>query len=172
MIRDPIEISSTVIYSEIEGGSMEKEQFEALMDLAMEREIESAKFYHDLAIVMDNPVVSDIFLNLSKDEEEHRSFLDNYKQQPYMHLKFKEIEAYHLNESEELPLLTMKMKPEDAISLAIKKEQLAVEFYTDLANRSVDDDIRNTCLELAKMEHGHKVKLESQFELFMNQDTF
>ena len=151
---------------------MEKEQFESLLDLAMEREIESAKFYHDLAIVMDNPEVTKIFQELSSDEENHRILLENFKNNPDMHLKFKEIDEVVLNDSIELPLLTMKMKPTDAINLATKKEQQAVDFYTDLANRSIDEDIQNTCLELAKMEHGHKVELEAQYAQFLNKESF
>jgi rubrerythrin len=80
-----------------------------------------------------------------------------------MSLNFKQVADYKVSETVELPKLSLSMKPVDAIALAMKKEQQAVEFYTDLANQTNDSSIKQACLELAKMEAGHKNKLEGVY---------
>ena len=48
----------------------------------------------------------------------------------------------------------------DAIALAMKKEQEAMEMYQQFADASEGAKQKETFLELAKMEKGHKVRLE------------
>ncbi len=140
---------------------METAQFEALIELAVERETEANQFYHDVAAIMDNEEIKKIFSDLEKEELSHKNLLEEYKNIPNMALKFRESPDYKVAETVDLPALTLKMKPVQAIALAMKKEQQAVEFYTDLAERSIDQAIRAACLELAKMETAHKAHLES-----------
>lgn len=51
------------------------------------------------------------------------------------------------------------MKPLDGLKLVIKKEE-AMEMYEKLADISVNPEQRNLFLELAKVERGHKTRLE------------
>ena len=55
------------------------------------------------------------------------------------------------------------MKPADAIALAVKNEQEAMEMYKEMANCSTDADQINMFRQLSNMEQGHKVKLEDTF---------
>jgi len=143
------------------GGYMEREQFEALMEIAIEREIESFQFYTDVAETMKDKSVKKIFEQLAKEEIGHRNLLQEYKNIPDMAIRFKAPKDYKVTDTVDLPTLSIAMKPAEAIALAMKKEQMAVDFYNELATHATDDDIRNACLELAKMETEHKVKLEN-----------
>jgi len=55
------------------------------------------------------------------------------------------------------------MKPSDAIALAVKNEQEAMDMYTEMANCSTDAEQKKMFQSLAAMERGHKVKLEDTF---------
>ena len=66
-------------------------------------------------------------------------------------------------EEVELPELTESMKPADALALAMKKEQQAVEFYRRLAQNTTDNELKKLCLEMANMELNHKQKLENAY---------
>ena len=66
-------------------------------------------------------------------------------------------------EATELPKLTLDMQPADAIALAMKKEQQAVEFYRDLSKHCADQEIGKIFENLANMELTHKQKLENVF---------
>ncbi|HOQ79735.1 MAG TPA: ferritin family protein [Candidatus Cloacimonadota bacterium] len=142
---------------------MERMQFEALMEVAIERENESYQFYTDVAATMKDKGVKKIFEDLALEEIGHKNLLQNYKNIPDTAMKFKDVADYKVADTIELPPLSIEMKPAEAIALAIKKEQQAVDFYNDLAQRAIDHDIKNACLELAKMETEHKVKLEDVY---------
>jgi rubrerythrin len=55
------------------------------------------------------------------------------------------------------------MKPSDTIALAMKNEEEAMNMYTDLANCSSDQEQKKVFQALAKMEQGHKARLEDMF---------
>lgn len=55
------------------------------------------------------------------------------------------------------------MKPVDAIALAMKKEEAAMQQYTRLAQASMDAEQKKIFLELAEMEREHKTKMEAAF---------
>ena len=70
---------------------------------------------------------------------------------------------YKVAEATELPALSIEMKPADAIALAMKKEQEAVEFYRGLADGSDDAEIKKIFENLVNMELTHKNRLENVF---------
>jgi rubrerythrin len=63
----------------------------------------------------------------------------------------------------DLPKLSVEMKYAEAIALAMKKEQEAMEMYDNFARASKDRDQQNIFLELAKMEKSHKTRLEELY---------
>lgn len=48
----------------------------------------------------------------------------------------------------------------EMLDFAIRQEEEAVSFYTDLATRVSDASVKKTLLDFAQQERGHKVKLE------------
>jgi rubrerythrin len=55
------------------------------------------------------------------------------------------------------------MKPADAIALAVKNEEEAMDMYKKMADCSTDAEQKKMFQSLSKMEQGHKVKLEDTF---------
>ena len=70
---------------------------------------------------------------------------------------------YKISEMTPVPLLAMEMKPVDAISLAMKKEEEAMNNYTQLASTTDDPEKKKIFSELAKMEQGHKARMEGLY---------
>jgi rubrerythrin len=70
---------------------------------------------------------------------------------------------FKIAEATELPVLSFDAKPADAIALAMKKEQQAVEFYRALAQTALDNGLKQVLESLATMELGHKHRLETIF---------
>jgi rubrerythrin len=143
---------------------MERVEFESMIDLAIEREIEAFEFYSSIVEITDNKDLASIFAELATEEEGHKKLLESFKGNADLHFEIKAPDKdYHLAEKTELPKLSTDMKPAEAFALAMKKEQQAAEFYTDLANRSKDNEIREMCLNLANMELKHKQKVEKAY---------
>ena len=50
---------------------------------------------------------------------------------------------------------------DDILDFAIQNEQSAIDFYTELAEKSAKPDVRDLFLEYAQEKVGHKTKLEA-----------
>jgi rubrerythrin len=143
---------------------MDPREIEQLFSVAEKREIEARDFYDAVAKKMNDTAVRDIFAQLSRDEMGHYEMLTKFRHDPTLVMKISAPSGdWKVAESEELPKLNVKMKPKDAIALAMKKEQQAVEFYRGLAGRTSDAGLKNVMENLANMELVHKRKLETIF---------
>lgn len=135
-----------------------------IFDLAIEREAGAHRFYSAVAGRMSNSTVREEFARLAAEELGHRELLVRMKYDPAAMATLKCPAAdYHVAESEPAPELSIDMPPRDAIALAMKKEQQAVEFYRGLAASALTPQTRDIFSGLANMELGHKVALETVF---------
>lgn len=143
---------------------MDKIEFKKLFSQAIMREVEAHEFYRGVAERVDNESVREIFDQLAAEEMGHKDFLEKFEFDSAVEMKFiKPAKDFKVAEATALPELSIDMKPADAIALAMKKEQEAVEFYRCMADGAADDSTRTMFENLANMELGHKVKLESAF---------
>jgi rubrerythrin len=143
---------------------MDPLEVEKLFAIAEKREIEARDFYKNVAKKMKDTAVREIFEQLSNDEMGHYEMLTKFRHDPTMIMKISAPgKDWKVAESEKLPKLSVKMKPKDAIALAMKKEQQAVEFYRGLAGMTPDAGLKSMMENLANMELGHKRKLETIF---------
>jgi rubrerythrin len=143
---------------------MEKIVLERLFSIAIRREVEAHEFYLKMASRIDDTNAKDVFNKLAGEELGHKELLEKYMADPTLHMKFDAPPVdFKIAEATELPKFSMHMKPADAIALAMKKEQQAVEFYRQMAQGTRDADIKSVFEGLAQMELGHKARLESIF---------
>ncbi len=135
-----------------------------LFEIAIGREIEAREFYRAVASRVGDPAVRDLFADLAKEEYGHMEILERYRHDPTLEMKIPAPSPdFKIAEATELPQLSVNAKPADAITLAMKKEQQAVEFYRNLATFSTDAGLKQVLESLANMELGHKHRLETVF---------
>ncbi len=130
---------------------------------AIDREIEAYEFYKQVSERVADPTVKQMFNTLSQEELGHRDFLKNCFADADLITKIPSVPDYKVSESTVAPELSIEMKPVDAIALAMKKEQEAAEFYTQLAKSSNDVSFKTTFEGLARMELSHKAAMENAF---------
>lgn len=146
------------------GGVIFMGHIEDILSMAVTREIEAYEFYKQVSEKVSDKEVKKIFKELSDEELGHRDFLEKLKLDPVMMKKIEPPKAdYKVAEATELPPFSINMKPADAIALAMKKEQQAVEFYRSMADFSGDNEIKENFNNLASMELNHKHRLENVF---------
>lgn len=114
---------------------------------------------------VQDPNLKRIFSELAGDETGHKEFLQGIMNKGSKDLSIDETADYRIAETLEIPSLTMDLKPIDGITLAIRKELDAMQMYTQLSNIASDPEEKKIFLELAKMEKGHKTRLE---EIYTN----
>jgi rubrerythrin len=142
---------------------MDHTELQSLFETAIGREIEAQEFYGGVAAKVSDQAVKEIFLQLAKEEKGHEDLLAKLRSDPNSSLRFKPPPDYMVAEATELPEISLEMKPADAIALAMKKEQQAMEFYQGLASWCEDEAMGKMYQNLAVMESNHKHRLETLF---------
>lgn len=134
-----------------------------VLKMAVGNENEAYEFYRAAAEKAADASVKTFFEGIAKDELKHKVTLEAFLKDPSKTVQF---EAHHdaqVSETIALPELTTEMSFKDAVALAMKKEQEAVELYGRLANASADEAQKQLFIELANMERDHKENLENIF---------
>ncbi|OQA31627.1 MAG: putative trifunctional 2-polyprenylphenol hydroxylase/glutamate synthase subunit beta/ferritin domain-containing protein [Betaproteobacteria bacterium ADurb.Bin341] len=143
---------------------MDQEEIMRLFNLAIKREVEANAFYTAAAARVKDENVRTIFKELAGEELDHMALLEGFREDPTLQMKMAKPDAdYKLAEETELPELTVDMRPTDAIALAMKKEQQALEFYKRMAASCSDAGLKDVFENLSNMELGHKHRLEDMF---------
>ncbi|MBN1630209.1 MAG: ferritin family protein [Thermoleophilia bacterium] len=135
----------------------------AIFEAAIQNEEEAYDFYSEVAQRATNPVVRQTFAELAGDELGHKVFLQGCLKDSCMLRDFPVGPDYKVAEATPLPDLSIELKPADALALAMKKEEMAARGYEALAKDAPDADQRKVFENLAKMEIGHKTRLETLF---------
>lgn len=139
---------------------MKTDEFKSIIQFAIDNEVESYEFYTEASLLVKDDTLKETFEDLAKEELEHREFLKDFLSSGIKEIKLDEFKDYKIADTIEKPQLSVKMNFQDAISLAVKKEQEAMDMYNGLADICLEEDQRQLFLGLMKMEQMHKAKLE------------
>lgn len=144
---------------------MKKDELKDIINFAIENEVEAYEFYRDAAVKADKPELKEIFEELAEEELEHKRFLEEFMAGEVETIELDPGTDYKVAETIDKPKLSVDMTFSDAIALAIKLEQEAMDMYANLAEACVKADQKELFLGLVKMETMHKTRLE---EIFVN----
>lgn len=139
---------------------MNQEEYNKIIKLAIDREVEAYAFYKSVADKVKDPNMKKMFTELAGDETGHRNLLQGYLEKGHKELHFSASKDYKVADMLPSPPLTADMKPLEGLVIAIKKELEAMQMYTQLASMSDDAAQKKIFTELASMERGHKSRLE------------
>lgn len=144
---------------------MNREQLISIIDDAVNREDDSYAFYKNAAEKAEDPQTKSLFERLSKEELKHKDYLQKFLETKAETIKIDDSEDYNLSQDIDRPRMTTEMDFRDAIKLAIKREEEAMQLYADIANSCLDKAEQDIFAGLSKMEKLHKTELE---EIFLN----
>ena len=139
---------------------MDNKDFKEIIDFAVENEVEAYEFYRDAAVKLNDEHLKEVFGDLAKEELEHKRFLEEFASSGIETIKLDDVSDYKIAETLDTPKLSVEMNFVDAISLAIKKEQEAMDMYRNLADACLDKEQKDLFVGLEKMEKMHKARLE------------
>jgi len=141
-------------------------QLKDIINFAIEKEIEAYEFYQDAAKkIASDANLKKTFADLAAEELKHRKFLQDFPEGDVYEFHLADVADYHVSEAAEKPKLSTEMKFADAVALAMKNEEEAMNMYAGLASASTNDQQKGLFAELSKMEEMHKVRLE---EIYVN----
>lgn len=141
-------------------------EYKQTLEMAIANEIEAYEFYNAAMLKSQSENLKITFRELAEEEMKHKKTLEAFINNPNITLRFHNTSPnFKISENTQLPDLKPDMSFSEGIALAMKKEQEAMEMYQKFAELSENIEQKAIFNELAKMELGHKVKLE---ELYTN----
>ena len=138
-----------------------------ILNFAIGKEEEAARFYTTLAGKMAPENMKEVFREFAKEEEGHRQKLISIKsgEKPFparkeiLDLKIAE-NLTEVNVSDDLTDLSYQQ----ALIIAMKAEKEAFKLYNELAKSTSDPEIRDLFLSLAQEEAKHKLRFEIEYD--------
>lgn len=144
---------------------MEKFQsVDEVLDFAIVREQEAFDFYHALAASASNEELKTLFTAFAKVEAGHKRKLEGVKEgTTYLPVRGKTVDlkiSDYLVEVDSSP----DMSFQDALIVAMKREERAKALYTQMASTVEDKLLAELFTQLAKEESTHKRRFETLYE--------
>lgn len=140
------------------------ESIEAVLDFAIAREEEAFDLYHGLAAQATDSQMEKLFTSFAEVEAGHKTRLEGIKEgTTYLPVREKQTDlkiADYLVGVEPSP----DMSFQDALVLAMKREQAANALYTHLAAIIDESFLSELFTQLAKEEAAHKARFENLYE--------
>ena len=145
--------------------------FAEVIEFAAMREEEAHAFYKDLAEKTDDPYLKQLFSDFAAEELKHKNRLIDIDKGGVERIFKKIIEKVNdlhvvenINDVEPGP----EMAFQDALVLAMKREDKSNHLYSLLAELAEDNDISLLFLGLSQEEARHRLRLETAYKnLFM-----
>ena len=137
---------------------------EEILDFAISREQQAVDFYTRLSTIAPGKQLQELMLDYAREEQRHKDkllavkadgSLDNEHKRP-LDLKM----ADYLVDVEETPEMTYQ----DALIIAMKREQVAFKLYTDMAEKIDNPELKSLFESLAREEASHRNYFESEYD--------
>jgi rubrerythrin len=137
-----------------------------ILGFAIDKEKEAVTFYTELSKKESIAALTRTFKELAQEEAKHVKLLANISKNQ------KGIDSYELKKVTDLKIsdylvemeYTEGMLMQDILVLAMKREEMAVKLYTNLAMGSVDDEFAKLFKLLAQEEAKHKLTFERLYD--------
>ncbi len=143
---------------------MPQGNLEEILDFAIAREQEAHDFYMDLSKKAERPGMEGLFAQFAREEMGHKKKLESVKQGTRSFAPSKQVVdlkiADYLVDVEPSATLTYQ----NALILAMKKEKMAFQLYTDLAAETEDPEVKAIFEGLAQEEAKHKLRFEVEYD--------
>lgn len=143
---------------------MDIELYKKVIKEAISGEIEAKEFYLKISERIKDSYLKELFKGFSKEEATHEKILSALLDKGKIKASiFSGKQDFKISETIDMPEVSDNMDLKNAISLAMKNEEMAMQKYQALAEDCEDPELKSVFNNLAAMEKDHKFKMESSF---------
>ena len=135
-----------------------------VIEFAIQKEERTIEFYRKCAERAKNPGLKQFFEEMADEEKNHLDMLRGLDLQALDEIKLQEIEDLKISDYLLDVSFDEGMSYPDALTLAMKKEQKALAFYSAWKNRCIDQKASRLFEILENQEAKHKRKLEVLYD--------
>jgi len=143
---------------------MKKDDFNAIIDFAVDREKEAVEFYQELQTKTKFAEMKDTLKDLEMMERGHINTLETIRKQGTEKVEVKEVADLKISDYMADIEPAPEMDYENILIVAMKREQKSKELYEDLAGRFKGEEIEKILLKIASEEAEHKLKFEKIYD--------
>ena len=135
-----------------------------ILDYAIDREQQAVDFYTRLSGIAPGKQLKELMQAFAREEQRHKDKLLAVKADGELHNTHKQPVDLkmvdYLVDVEESPEMTYQ----DALIIAMKREQVAFKLYTDMALQVENAELKSLFESLAREEASHKNYFESEYD--------
>jgi len=135
-----------------------------VLDFAISREIEAQALYLKLADMVETPEMAKVFSNLAATELEHKEKLQAIKAGQ---ISIDEENVGNLGITDHVKSVEphAKMSYVDMLVVGMKKEETSRKLYSDMAEVTQKQELKEIFQKLAQDEAEHKLRFEIEYDL-------
>jgi len=135
-----------------------------VVSFAIDKEEKAMEFYRKCSERAKNPGIKQFFQELVEEEQRHRDMLRDLDPQRLGDIKLEKVENLHLSDY----LVDIQFKNDltyqEALTLAMKKEEKAHAFYASWQNKCIHEKTAKIFELLAQEEMKHKRRIETVYD--------
>jgi rubrerythrin len=120
---------------------------------------------------MKNEEMRETFIQFAREEVGHKARLQKIKDERLFDLTDEKVQDLQIADYVVSAKPTPDMKYADALVLAMKKEKAAFKLYTNLAQRTDNQEIKKVFQNLAVEESKHKLRFELEYDEFVMREN-
>ncbi|HVP35742.1 MAG TPA: ferritin family protein [Terriglobales bacterium] len=143
---------------------MEQKAFQEIILRAVRKEVEAATLYETYAKLATSEGVRQMFKELQAEEQKHKKILENLKKEDISHYRLKKVSDLKIGDYLKDEIYDPEMSFQDALLVAIKREENSVKLYHDLSRKAEDPQLKKMFLVLSQEESKHKLRLETEYD--------
>lgn len=145
--------------------------FGEIIKFAVEKEEEAIQSYGKMMNMAKTQSLKKMLQELQDEEKGHKTLLQNVSTEKLDSLEIKNIIDLHISDYLVEDPLSVEMSLQDLLIFAAKKEEKAIEFYSDLMVKAEREEIKKLFEFLVQQEKSHKLRLEKEYEAhFLEED--
>ncbi len=138
--------------------------FNEIIEFAIRNEKKAIYSYGSLAEIARTPGLEKLLLELQEEEKNHKKLLQEITKEKIESLEIEEVTDLKISDYLVGEPPGSDMSFQDLLILAAKKEQRAVELYSDMERKVKNKELKRLFEFLIQQEKSHKLKLEEEYE--------
>jgi rubrerythrin len=145
--------------------------FAEVISFAVMREEESYEFYTDLAQKTTDPFIQQIFKEFAKEELKHKNMLldmDGTGIEKIFESISEKLDDLNISERFQNMEPDPEMDFQQALIIAMKREEKSCDLYSLLAELTEADDLSLMLAAIAKEEARHRLRIETTYKEIYN----
>lgn len=135
-----------------------------VVDFAIQKEEKAIEFYRKCAERAKNPGIREFFNEMVTEEQGHRDMLRKLDSLDLDKVELQQVENLKISDYLMDVTFSDKITYQDALLLAMKKEEKALAFYSGWKNKCMSEKASKLFQMLENEEEKHKRKLEKLYE--------